>query len=317
MAKYTAGDLHVDRLLTQISIGYGNQTYIADQIFPVVRVAKQSDKYIVYDQSHWFRNEARLRAPLTASQRGGWTYSNAAYYCDRYSYGHEISDMERANADDAFALDREATEFVSDKILMQREVSAAAKFFTTSVWGADKTGGTNFTVWSDYANSNPISDIAGWMDGVEAAIGREPNTLVLGKQVWTQLKWHPDLVDNIKYTQRAQLSIDLVASMLEVDRILIGRAIYTTSPEGTAEASVSYSRVWGKHALLLYVPQTPSLRTPASGYTFVWDYWPNALMYIKRMRNEEREMDIIEANSFYTQVVTGKAAGVFGSGAVA
>ena len=140
MARYSASDLHIDQVLTQISIGYGNATYIADQIFPVVRVNKQSDKYITYDKSHWFRNEARLRAPATASQRGGWTYGTSAYYCDRFSYGHEIYDTDRANADDSFALDRTATEFVTDKILLQREVSAAAKFFTTSVWGADKTG---------------------------------------------------------------------------------------------------------------------------------------------------------------------------------
>jgi hypothetical protein len=316
MAKYDARDLHVDQLLTNISIGYGNSSYIADQIFPVVPVDNQSGKYITYDQSHWFRNEALLRAPGTKSQRGGWTYSSDTFYCDRFSYGHEIYDVDRANADAAYSLDREATEFVTDKILMQREVSAAAKFFTTGVWGLDRAGGTNFTAWSDYANSNPISDIAGWMDSVEAVIGREPNTLVLGKQVWTQLKWHPDLIDNIKYTQRAQLGTDLVASMFEVDRILIGRAIYTASPEGTAEASVSYSRIWGKAALLLYVPTNPSMRTPASGYTFVWRRWPNALQYVKRMRDEERETDIIECNSFYSQKVTGKAAGVYASAAV-
>ena len=317
MANYVTRDLHVDQLLTNLSIGYTNQTYIADQILPIVRVGAQSGKYVVYDQSHWFRNEARLRAPGTKSQRGGWTYSSDTYYADRFSYGHEIYDEERANADAAFSLDREAVEFVTDKILMQREVSAAAKFFTTGVWGADKAGGTNFTAWSDYATSTPIADIAGWMDTVEATIGREPNTLVLGKQVWTQLKWHPDLVDNIKYTQRAQLSQDLAASMFEVDRILIGRAIYTTSPEGTAEASVSYSRIWGKAALLLYVPQNPSMRVPAAGYTFVWDRWPNALQYVKRIRDEERETDIIECNSFYSQKVTGKAAGVYASAAVA
>lgn len=317
MANYVPRDLHVDQLLTNISIGYGNQSYIADQIFPIVPVDNQSGKYVVYDQSHWFRNEARLRAPGTKSQRGGWTYSSDTYYADRFSYGHEIYDEERANADAAFNLDREATEFVTDKILMQREVSAAAKFFTTGVWGADKVGGTNFTAWSDYANSNPITDLAGWMDSVEAGIGREPNTLVLGKQVWVQLKWHPDLVDNIKYTQQAQLSVELVASMFEVDRILIGRAIYTASPEGTAESSVTYSRIWGKAALLLYVPQNPSMRTPASGYTFVWRRWPNALQYVKRIRDEERETDIIECNSFYAQKVTGKAAGVYASAAVA
>lgn len=315
--KYTSKDVHVDQLLTNVSIGYSNAGYIADQIFPVVPVDKQSDKYLTYDKSHWFRNEAKIRATGTKSERGGWNYSSDTYFCDRFSYGHEIYDEERDNADNAFQLDSDAAEFATDKILMQREVAFASGFFTTSVWGTDKTGGTDFTRWSDYAGSNPLVDVSDWMDTIEASIGREPNRLVIGKQVWSKLKWHPDLIDTIKYTQRAQMGIELAATLFEVERILVGRAIYTTSPEGTAEASVSYSRIWGKHALLIYVPNTPSLRQPAAGYTFTWQRVPQSLRYIKRMRDEEREADIIEANAYYDHKVTGAAAGLFGSTVIA
>lgn len=320
MAKYTQRDLHVDQLLSNVSIGYSNPDYIADRIFPIVPVSKQSDKYVLFDQSHWFRNEAKLRGPGTKSQRGGWNYSNTTFFCDRYSYGHEIYDEERDNADAAYQLDSDATAFVTDKILMNREVSWSTNFFTTSVWtggSGDRTGGTHFTQWSDYASSSPLTDVSGWMDDVEAEIGREPNSFVIGKQVWTQLKWHPDLIDTIKYTQTAQMSVEMAASLFELERILIGRSIYTTTPEGTAEGSVSYSRIWGKNGLLLYVPTTPSLRTPAAGYTFVWNRVPNALTYIKRMRDEEREADIIECNTYYDQKVTGANSGTFLSGAVA
>ena len=315
--KYTSKDVHVDQLLTNVSIGYSNAGYIADQIFPIVPVDKQSDKYLTYDKSHWFRNEAKIRAPGTRSERGGWSYSTDTFFCDRFSYGHEIYDEERDNADVNFQLDSDAAEFATDKILMQREVAFAAGFFTTSVWGTDKAGGTDFTKWSDYANSTPLVDVSAWVDSIEAGIGREPNRLVMGKQVWTSLKWHPDLIDTIKYTQRAQMTQDLAAALFEIESILIGRAIYTTSPEGTAEASVSYSRIWGKNALLIYVPSVPSLRTPAAGYTFTWRRVPNSLRYVKRMRDEEREADIIEANAYYDHKVTGASAGLFASAAVA
>ena len=315
--KYTSKDVHVDQLLTGVSVAYNNAGYIADQIFPIVPVDKQSDKYLAYDKSHWFRNEARIRAPGTRSERGGWSYSTDTFFCDRFSYGHEIYDEERDNADNNFQLDSDAAEFATDKILMQREVAFAAGFFTTSVWGTDKAGGTDFTKWSDYATSTPLVDVSAWVDSIEAGIGREPNRLVMGKQVWTSLKWHPDLIDTIKYTQRAQMSLELAASLFEIENILIGRAIYTTSPEGTAEASVTYSRIWGKNALLIYVPSVPSLRTPAAGYTFTWRRVPNSLRYIKRMRDEEREADIIEANAYYDHKVTGASAGLFASAAVA
>jgi len=318
MPTPTASDLHVDSLLTNLSIAYKNPAYIADQVFPIVEVMRQSDIIPQYDQSHWFRDEARLRAPGTKSQGGGWTVDvTMKYFCDRYSYRKEVSDEERGNADAPFNLDRDATEFVTDKLLMRRERAFATDFFITTPWTTTKTGGTDFTVWSDYAGSTPLVDLTTYRDTVEALIGVEPNVLVLGKQVWLQLKWHPDLIDTIKYTQKGVMSADLFASLAEFEKVLIGRSLVTTTAEGTAEASVSYSRIWGKHGLMLAVPARPSLLTPAAGYCFVWRRVAGALQWIKRMRDEEREVDIIESNSYFDMKAVSASAGLFVSGAVA
>lgn len=313
-----AADLHVDQMLTNMSIGYSNPAYIADQIFPILTVQKQSDIVPKYDQSHWFRDGARLRLPRTKSEGGGWSVDKTdTYFAPRYSFRDEISDEERANADGPFAnLDQDAVDFVTDKCAMRRENAFASDFFKTGVW-TDKTGGSDFTLWSDYGGSSPLVDVTAYMDDVESRIGREPNRFVLGKQVWNQLKWHPDLIDTIKYTQRGQMTTDLAASLFGFDNLLIGRSIITASPEGTAEASVTYTRIWGKNALMIYAPPRPSLKQPAAGYTFVWAVVSQAIQYIKRMRDEEREVDIIEGNTYFDQKATATRAGEFLSGAVA
>lgn len=319
MAQYQPADLHADMYLTNISIAYRNPDYIADKIFPLLPVNKQSNKIGLYDQSHWFRDTAKLRAPGTKSEGGGWAVNSDTYYCDRFSYRHEIDDEARDNADDPFNLDRDATVFVTDKLQLRREIAFATDFFTTSVWGQDKTSANfaNAAKWSDYAASSPLIDLTSFRDSMEALVGREPNTLVMGKQVWVQLKWHPDVVDTIKYTQRAQVGTELFASLAEFDRLLVGRSIYTTTVEGTAEASVTYTRVWGKNALMVYVPSAPSLLNPAAGYTFTWQRVPSSVQYIRRMRDEEREVDIVECNSYFDQKKTAANAGLFMSGAVA
>ena len=53
MPSPTLHDLHVDQLLTNISIKYMNQpsAYVADQVFPLVQVNKQSNKYPVYSKA--------------------------------------------------------------------------------------------------------------------------------------------------------------------------------------------------------------------------------------------------------------------------
>ena len=324
MAQPTPSDVHVNQLLTNVSIGYVNTSYIADMLFPMVPVEKQSDVIPQYDQSQWFRDLAHLRAVGTASRGSGFNLTNTnTYFANRYSFRFEIPDDVRANTDAPYDMDRDGTEFVTDKLQMKREVSFASDFFTTSVWTGDQTGvsgapSTNqFRQWNDYTNATPLVDLSGFMDTVEGRIAREPNMLTLGKQVWTELKWHPDVIDTIKYTQRAQMTTELFAALLELAKINVGRAIYTTTAEGTAEASVSYTRIWGKAALLLYVPERPSLMQPAAGYTFVWRRVANAIQYIKSMRDEEREVDIIEGNSYFDQAQTAAGAGLYMASAVA
>src|SRR5262245_48022454 len=134
MPQPTSRDVHVDTLLTEISIRYSNAEYIADQLFPVVPVVKQSNKVPKYDQSVWFRDQAQLRAPGTKSRGGGFTVDTSdTYFCDRYSFRFEIPDETRDNADAPFDLDRDGTLFTTDKLLMRREVNFATSFFTSTV----------------------------------------------------------------------------------------------------------------------------------------------------------------------------------------
>lgn len=318
MTQLANRDLHVDMPLTNVSIAYSNAEYIADTIFPQAPVNKQSDIVPKYDQSHWFRNLAEKRAPGTKSKRSGFTADlTDKYFCDRWSFADEINDETRDNSDAPFNLDVDTTDFVTDKLLMAREVAFVTDFMKTGVWGTDKVGATDFVKFSDYAGSDPLGVITDYRDAVQGKIGRDVNTFAVSRLIHSKLKWHPDLIDMIKYTQKGQLTPELIAQLLEIGRYLVGQAIYTTDAEGTTEASVNYSRVWGKDALMLYVTDSPSLKKPTAGLTFIWRRVANALQYIKRMRDEERETDIIEVNSYFDQKVTAANAGLFMSGVVA
>lgn len=308
----TLRDVRADVLLTNVLIGYHNAEYIADRVLPDVPVNDQSGYIPALVQSDWFRDAAELRAPGTKSRRGSFsTDLTATYFCHKYSWGHEIPDDLRRNARDPFNLDEIGARFAMDKVYTKRERLFVTNFMTTSIWGTDKTGATDFTKFSDYGASKPLVVLTGYKDLVEAKIGREPNKLVIGKDVWSQLKWHPDVIDTIKHTQTAMMTQALFSALMEIEELLVGKAIQTTSAAGTAEASVTYSRIWGKDGLFLYTPKTASLMEPSAGYTFSWNPVSGADGYIKRMRNEENEIDIVEANSSFAQVKTVANAGLF------
>lgn len=314
----TSRDVHVDQMLTNASIAYKNASYIADEAFPLLPVQKQSNIIPFYDQSYWFRDEAKMASPGSEIAIADYAVDTTnTYWCYRHRLGRLIFDEIRDNADAPFNLEREASEFLVDKLMLRREVQFVNTQFITGTWTTDKDGTTDFVKWSDYAGSSPVVDVTTYKDTVEGLIGREPNKMIVGKQVHIQLKNHPDLIDLIKYTQRGQITADLIASLLEVERYLVGRAIYTTTKEGTAEASVSYSRVWGKNALLLYTPPSPSLMTPTAGYTIVWQRVAGANQYMQRFRRDEQEADLLVANSYFQQKRLVAAAGAFLESAVA
>lgn len=302
MPQPVTADLHVDALLTMMSIAYMNEpdAYIADRAFPIVSVAKQSDKIAKYDKDFWFRDEAQLRAPATETYGGGYKVDTSdTYFADNFGYHVDVPDELRANYDQPFDPDNDATALVVEKLKLKREKSWATDFFVTGIWGTSVDRSAVGVQWSDYANSDPIGDFETAREGIYSVTGKDPNKFVIGRSVWALgMKHHPDFIERIKYTQKAILTVDLVASLLEIEQILIGKAIYATSKEG--QATQNYSYIFGKNGLLMYTPPRPGLRTPSAGYTFHWNKF-GGISYIRRIRDDKAQYDRIEGHTFYDQ----------------
>jgi len=311
----TLRDVHVDQVLTEISIRYRNPLYIADQVFPIVYVGKQTNKIRIYTKSYWFRDEARLRGPGEEVFRSGYELdTSTTYYCEGYAIGKDIPDEIRANADEGIDLDREATEWVTDRLLLRRERKFVEDFFRTGVWATDVTL-TGTAQWSDYAESTPIEDIRKAKETILSSTGVEPNTLVLGYQVYNKLLDHPAFTERIKYTQTGIVTADLIARVVDIDRVLVARSIYETAQEG-APSSMAFT--FGKHALVLYVAERPSILEPSAGYTFIWRPLGGAgNQIIATRRDEARYTDVVEGFTWFDQVVLGADLGYFIENAVA
>ena len=315
----TAADLHVDTLLTMLSIAYYNEpdAYIADKLFPIVPVRKQSNLIPEYRKGDFFRDVAQFREPGTETRGTGFrVIKDKTYYAQNYATHIAIPDEVRDNADEPFDPDSEATFLVVDRLKLRREIAWATDFFKTGEWKTDVVGGTGFVKWDDYANSDPFNDIQVGVDTIYKASAREARRLAMGRLVWSKWKNHPDFIERIKYTQRGVLTVDLVSSLLGLERIIIGNALKTTSDENVAAGSDVLDFVFGKNALLMYVPARPGLMTPAAGYTFHWKRF-GALSFIRRLRDDDAMTDKIEGHTNFDQKKIGAELGYFYSAAVA
>lgn len=297
-AQPTMNDVHANRPLTNMSIAYiqDQSNFVADKIFPMVPVDKKSDSYYIYTQADWYRDEARKRAPGTESDGSGYSLSTDTYNCDIWAFHKDVDDPTRANTDAPLDPDIDANEFVTQRLLISRERQFASTYFTSSVWGTDTTP-TN--LWSDFANSDPVGNVTTGIRTIQVNTGFKPNVLLLGAYVYDALKQHPDLIERIKYTNAVdKVGTDWMAKIFDVQRVIVGEAIYNTTAEG---ATASYSHILGKHALLAYVEPRPTIRKPSAGYTFGWrGYTQNPMgIKIRKFRMENLNSDRIEGELAY------------------
>ena len=319
MPQPTTNDVHVDAILTNISVAYiqdqGN--FIANQVFPSVPVEKQSDKYFKYTKGDWFRDEAQLRAPATESAGSGYSLSTDTYSTSVYAFHKDVDDQVRANADNPLNPDRDATTFVTQRMLLRQEIDWNTNYFTTGIWDTDVVGGSDFTVWSNYTSSDPIEDIETGKSTMLTNTGFMPNTLVLGYDVFRQLRHHPDIVDRIKYTSSEVPAEGILSRLFGVDRVLVTRGIKNSGAEGAAD---SFAQIHGKNAALYYVAPSPGLLTPSAGYQFAWRGVSDGMgqnIGISRFRMPELRADRIEAQMAWDYKVVSTDLGYFFSACVA
>jgi hypothetical protein len=318
MPQPTSNQVHVDAILTNISVAYmqRQENFIASRVFPIVPVEKQSDKYFTYTKNDWFRDEAQRRADGTESAGGGYNISTGTYQADVYAFHKDIGDQTRANADAPINVDREAAEFVTSRLMLKMETEFVNNFFSASVW-ANEVSPSGNDEWSDYTNSDPMDDIETAKAAILGTTGFEPNTLVLGYDVFRVLKNHPDLVDRLKYTSSNTITSDMMARLFDVDRVLVAKAVKATNNEGGTGA---YAFTHGKHALLCYSAPSPGLLQPSAGYVMSWtgvSAGLGATIGSSRLRMDSLRADRIEAEVAFDMKVIATDLGYFWNGVVA
>lgn len=271
----TKGQAHIDRALTNMSVAYmqDESSFIANRVFPKIPVRKQSDVYFVYNKGDFFRDEAKVRGGGTESVGGDYGVEAAnPYYCKVSSFHKDVNEQERANYDEPLQADQDATDFVTQKMLIRREADWASKFFVTGVWGreivgVDATPTTSESLKFDSDSSDPIRVVTNEIVRMASQTGYKPNTLVLSPHVFYALKNHGDILDRIKYTQKGIVTSDLLATLFEVERVLVPWGVVNDANQG-ADDDIDF--IMGKHMLLMYVNPRPALKKPSAGYTFTW-----------------------------------------------
>lgn len=309
-------EVHIDAALTNFSLGYNNPSFIADQLAPVVPVRKQFDRYYIYDsERESFRPTDDRRAPGTEANEADFSLSTDTYSCDDHALTAVIPDEERDNADPAIQPSLDRVRFLRDKIDLNKEIELMQMLTDTAVITQTEAlaGGDR---WSDFSNSDPVAEIESRKSEIIGSVQVLPNTLVLPYEVYAKVRLHPAVVDRAQLASGGQIGPETLARIFDVERVLVPRALVNGAAPGQDPQMVF---LWGKSALLCYVPQRPALKQVALACTFQWSGAPGSLggHIVESWREDRRKAEMIRVQRYYDQKVVAPGAAFLWTTAVA
>lgn len=263
------GTFRIDTYLTQFSIQYRQaaENFVGGFAATPVPVAHESDKYAIYPQGYFWRDEAKVRPLGGRPVQANYKVTYGQYLAEEWALEHTIDDRQRANTDNMFDLDENAVMLLEGKQMIREDAIWAANFFGAGLWTQDYEGGVDFTPFNDAA-STPIEFIDTVKTTMAQTTGMMPNTIVLGANVHNALRSNADIIDRVKYTQKGIANHALLAELFEVDNVRTARAVYNAGKEGGAddlEFIVDPNGMW-----IGYVEPTARLNAPTAIARFGW-----------------------------------------------
>lgn len=281
----------VDPALTDISVAYKNEEYLAEQIFPRIEVGAITGYYFVFDKSK-FRIENARRSGVSRANRVGFGMSKAAFGPLAEQTLEEAIEWEvRDTYPTPFDAESDATEDVTEHLALNLEKEVADKLADTAVVTNNVTlSGTD--QFSDFANSDPFTRIQTAINSVVTNGLVTPNTCIMGYDVWVKIKNHPDLLGRLSNDSMRVMKPADFGELFGFSKVLIGKAMYNTAAEGQTAVMGS---VWGKHMIVAYVPDRAAIKKVALGYTLA----KKGARYVDKWSQPAEKSDFVRANDYY------------------
>ena len=238
----TAGDVHVNTPLTNFGQKYllNASQFIASRAMPNMPVSKQSDLYYEFNKADFLRDEATARADGTESAGGGFRLSTSPYYANVYAFHKDVTDRQRANQDNQVRLDQSATQWVTQKLLIRREILFQESYFTPGLWETDITPAAG-DKW-DTATGDPIAQIRLGKRTVQGTTGFRPNKLIIGRSAYDGLLDNDAILARITggatTTVPALVMKQKLTELLELDEIYKYKDLIELDDKATIKAII-------------------------------------------------------------------------------
>jgi len=262
MAGYSS-DIHIDQFLTSLSLSYSNDTLVGDTVFPPMPVNALSDTYVIYGQEA-FKVYDDVRRPGADAAEIRQSLSRGMFLAQEHALKELVPDADKRHADAPLDAEMDATLFLTETVRNQRE------FFQLGIAGdatqiTQNVALSGTTLWSDYTNSTPLTNIRTGRAAVRSGVHRPANRMLVSYDAAVTLADHPSIKDLIKYTDPNNISEDGLPTTIR--GLTVDVAVSDKDTSGIGTASPTFVPAFGKACLIYYRNPNPGLRSLTLGVT--------------------------------------------------
>lgn len=303
----TAKNLHIDKVLTEFAMGYRPEGMIADMIFPVVTVDKQTDIYLEADRGRILRRQETKRSPGNEARRVERDFGSATYHCQNYALKDMISIEDKANMDPGmiFSKVEDKAQGLLDDLFLDWEIRVLNQINNTSNVGSSAAVSS---AWN--GAGDPLGDVNTGLDNVRYANGKKANHVVYGPEAWDSYR-RDSTVRNLilgvnnggGFVNEAQ-----VAKLLDVEKVMVAEGFVNTAADGQPENLVP---IMADNVLCYYVTPTASIDRPTFGATFRWQQsnLPAPLVAERHPYDSRTKTEEVEVSYYQDEKITGSSYG--------
>lgn len=259
------GDLSAMLMETEIE-----QAWIGPLILPPFPVPKKTGNYPQIGLKALRQRTAgvRNRAPGGAFARAKYSYTEGTYNCKESGAEETLDNVETALYADIVDAEMLAAARARNRVMLEHEIAVKDVCHDTTTFPASGNTGVSVTdEWDDTAAAKPITDVAYGINAIRTASGLVPDTLQIAWKTWYDLSSNAQILDRLKYTSQpgGLLSLNVLAFVLGVERIIVGTAQYDGADDGQTYSGVE---IWDpEYAFLFKSAKTRDMKEPCLGRT--------------------------------------------------
>lgn len=238
-----------------ISIKFQDSMLINTEVFPMLEMISPKMKITLYKRGEQYQSGAHERQPgteirTTLVERDSIQPQTVQYAASDFITREDMRDAGLpANMAPPIDLATDSIEKNAKDLDLRREIAVAAHIFADT-WSDGNAGGVDVAgSWASVSSSTFLSDFDTGLTKLKKE-GVNPRRLRLAIDFGTfqKIKRIDDIRDQLKHVSAESLTEDMLARILQIDKVVIGGSIKNTAQAKAGTDNFTGQYIWEKTA---------------------------------------------------------------------